>query len=962
MGAMITFPINKERRMRRMKTFPLGAAVVWGLVSGARGAETSALRAYPDPVPEDASFASVVGSQAIPRMKYPVPIIGAKVHPEEIHVTPSGELIFPRGAPWDGPCVAALIGPGGEEGSGAAAPALPPADGVTSRLVEGYMPGIENAWTMGDLEVRELAFATEGKRYESVDGREPLIAMVRFSVTNRAASPREVVVAIQFGQARPGLSVKEPPPVYPEPLSFEAPFVRRADGACVACLLAGGRKASFKSLPPGPDPSSYTMLNGRAETVRSPEFAVDVERRGEAVAVGTWQSPTGADLYVESSRTHSVPIAVDVEAVGPDGRATPVGGLYRTGFSAGARPAAEAIAPGGHSAALPWAELAKALPQGRSKLVARCRFPSGAGWQPVSSWEPIFVFARPGVTPRFKAPGSIRSDENRLRLELALGANESAAVDLAVPYDPLPRGSEGALAAMRIDDELAGFRSYWSRELNRRAEFIVPEPAIRDGYRACVANNLLLTDRDAKTGILMPHPDATAYEAVWAGDGSVAIQAMDRAGYHEEAEGMLDYFLSRQGQAKPEGDVASAEGFFSGDVGLRWMNQNGFVLWAMSEHYKLTRNEGWLRRVAPQLVKGCDWISRERARTKTMDGGRKPRHYGLLPKGRPSDLSIWDHWYWTDAYSYMGLRGTADVLAAIGMKDEAARLAAEADDYKACILDSIDRSMDPAVKPPFVPPTPYRTGPPSREFFDENWYTICSPIYMVEAGILDARGEKAGGIDSWLERHGMYTGLPAFGIGTIDPYYVYNQSLAQLLRGEAAKFVWTLYSISAYAMGEGTYCTIEGHNLVTGFNSEAWDANRQPHMHSNSRYIDLVRIALLLEEGDVLHLLAGAPRGWLADGQGIEVRRAPSYFGEVNFKARSRADAGEVAFEIGPPGWASPEVVLHVRPPARYGRIREVTVNGQPWKDFEGEAVKLGRIRRPTEAVCRLEGGAGSTR
>jgi len=43
----------------------------------------------------------------------------------------------------------------------------------------------------------------------------------------------------------------------------------------------------------------------------------------------------------------------------------------------------------------------------------------------------------------------------------------------------------------------------------------------------------------------------------------------------------------------------------------------------------------------------------------------------------------------------MGLRETADVLAAIGMKDEATRLAAEADDYKACILDSIERSIDP---------------------------------------------------------------------------------------------------------------------------------------------------------------------------------------------------------------------------------------------------------------------------
>ena len=167
---------------------------------------------------------------------------------------------------------------------------------------------------------------------------------------------------------------------------------------------------------------------------------------------------------------------------------------------------------------------------------------------------------------------------------------------------------------------------------------------------------------------------------------------------------MLDYFLARQGREKPEGDVQSAEGFFSGDVDLKWMNQNGFVLWALAEHYKLTHDEAWLRKVAPQLIQGCDWIARERARTKVMENGQKVKHFGLMPKGRPSDLYIWDNWYWTDTYSYMGLRETADVLAEIGMKAEAARLSAEADDYKECILD-LDRGGDRPENQTDVPST-----------------------------------------------------------------------------------------------------------------------------------------------------------------------------------------------------------------------------------------------------------------
>ena len=312
----------------------------------------------------------------------------------------------------------------------------------------------------------------------------------------------------------------------------------------------------------------------------------------------------------------------------------------------------------------------------------------------------------------------------------------------------------------------------------------------------------------------------------------------------------------------------------------------------MSEHYKLTHDEAWLRRVAPQLVKGCDWIVRERARTKVMENGQKVKHYGLLPKGRPSDLYIWDNWYWTDTYSYMGLRGTADVLAAIGMKDEAARLAAEADDYKACILDSIERSIDPKIKPPFVPPTPYRAGPPSFDFFDENWYAICSPIYMVEAGLLDARDEKDRR-DRLLARKARHVQRPAAVRRRRDRSLLRLQPVARATAARRAGQV-RLDALQPLGLrdGAGNLRDDRGPQHRDRLQRESWEANRQPHMHSNSRYIDMVRIALLLEEGDTLHLMAGTPRGWLADGEKIEVKRAPSYFGEVNFTARSHVGLG----------------------------------------------------------------------
>jgi hypothetical protein len=760
-------------------------------VASSRGDDNTTPHGYPDPLPDDVSFDTVVKSQSFPFMKYVVNVFGAKVHPEEFHLTASGELIAPYTPDWKGLCIAPMIGtqPADDTSLDLPTTALLPADGVISRLVDGYLPAIENQWKVGDLEIRQLAFATSGGKFESTTGKEPLIAMVRYTVTNKSNTTQTVAFTLHFGEANNALSVKAIPPAYPHKITFNMPFFRQDDGVCVACLLTKDQSAA---------------------------------------------SPPGAGLLV-------------------------------------------------------------------------------AG---------------------------------------ALAAGESKVIEIAVPYFPLSEQDRARLESLKFDDELAAFRKFWTAELNRNAEFVVPESRIRDAYRTCLASNMVLTDRDPASGVLMPHPDALGYESVWAGDSGVIIQAMDRLGCHKEAESMLDYFLARQGKDKPEGDVTSAEGFFSGDVDLKWMNQNGFVLWALAEHYKLTHDDAWLKRVAPQMIKGCDWIARERARTKVQENGEKVKHFGLLPKGRPSDLYIWDNWYWTDTYSYMGVRWTADVLAAIGMKDEAARLATEADDYKACILDSIERSIDKNIKPPFLPPTPYRVGPPTFDFFNENWYTISNPLYMVEAGLLDAKDERVGGSAGWVEKNGMYSGLPAFMNGSIDPYYVYNQSLTQLLRGESDKFAWTFYSIPAYAMGQGTYATIEGQNILTGFNSEVWSASRQPHMHSNSRFLDLVRIALVLEEGDTLHLMTGTPRGWLADGQTIEVKRSPSYFGEVDFTAHSELAKGQITISIEPPQWQPPKVVIHVRPPMRYGNIKAVQVNGKEWKEFDRETVRLPRLDKKTAVRC----------
>lgn len=753
-----------------------------------------ALRAYPETIPSDVSFETVISSQPFPPVRYPVPIIGWKDHPEEIHVAPNGALVLPVEGKYRGLYVVPLVQTG---------PAGPPAPldprSAIEELVEGYMPGVRSSWNVAGIRLSRLAFATLLESAAVRTGRETLVGIARWTVKNE--TPREAPVRLHFriGEAIPGLSLFKLPPNPPGTLRYKAFFVYDAAG----------------------------------------------------------------------------------------------------------------------------------------KILMRCAVPARPAPLAKPAKSPLSFSTSTGPT---------------LTVDLPLKPGEEKTVDLFVPYFPLGVEKAGDIERLAVEPQFDIFRDFWAHELNRAAQFIVPEKRVRDSVRACLAYSMILVDKDAK-GFLRPHPDATSYEHVWAGDSGCIIQAADRLGYHDDAAAYLGYFLSRQGVRAPEGEVSSADGFFSGDVpGLRWMGENGFILWALAEHYKLTGDKLWLKRVAPQMIKSCDWIIRERARTKTgAAGGERPRSYGLLPKGRASDNDELNYFYWTDTYSYAGLRGTADIVADVGLDAEARRLRAEADDYRSSIRDSLERSILKDTDPPFVPQGPFMNQPPTAERLAASWYSLCSPVYMVEMGLIGPGEPAAAWTNQTIEKYVMTSGLPTLlRPGYIDPHYVYNQALAQLLRGEVGKFLWTFYSVFAYGQSRSTYATVECNDIVTGATGDAWDSLRTPHMHSNSRVLALVRIALLLEDRDTLHLLAGTPRGWLSNGKTIEVRRAPTAFGDAGLRLESLASRNALLCTIDPPARKTPRILLHLRPPSGFGVPKKITVNNKTWTWAGGETLDLGPLRART--------------
>jgi hypothetical protein len=898
-------------------------------------------------MPKDVDFQTVLQTEGYPAFGNAVPVIGWKHHPEEIHVTPAGGLVLPAPRRHALSLQAALMIGTNEK------PGLLSPEKVSQKLVDGYKPGVMSEWKESGITVKHLAFGTLLEGEEVVTGRETLVGMSRFSLKNTSDALISGTFCIRLGEGARHQSMNKFHPVYPGRLTFTDSGVFEENGELAVRVLENSLgQISFAAAAPAQVNRFGVVLNENLNSIRKPEFEIEYERKQDSVTIGGRIWPAGADVYLEMSPAHSSPVAAEVELTGSNAHVA--GWLGKRGFIAGkSLSALDFLSAGEFSGALDWDTLKGLLPEGQGRIVLRPFCPNGASQSKANSWEP-----RVHVVPAGKVPDSMKvvsPSDNLLQIAFELKPGQERSVDFAVPYFPLEKPEAAKLAKLDVDGRLKSFQGFWERELNKNAEFVFPDEQLRNSYRACLAYNMLLVDRDPASRLLLPHPDATDYERIWGGDSGVILQSMDRLGYFAETEAYTRIFLGRQGMRRPEGDIQSEQGFLHGDARERWLSEDGFLIWALAEHYKLSGDIGWLIMVAPRIIAAADWIIREREHNKQLVNGAKPPHYGLLPRGRATDLGDWDYWFFNDAYSYLGLRSAAAVLPKAGFGVDAERIRLVAEEYRECILEAVDKSVNHKSDPPFIPLTPYKSEMPTRENLYRFWYSIVSPIYMVEAGVFGPNDKRASWILETLESKVLVSGLPRFAPDEIDPHYVYNQSLTQLLRGETDKFIWNLYSLFAFGQSRNTFATIEVVNYRTGGLGDHWDACRQPHMHSNSRVLAMLRIALVLEDEDKLHLMMGAPRGWLADGKRVEVRKAPTSFGELNYTVDSRASDGEIKVQIKPPQRDRAHLILHVRPPTKHGQIRSVTVDGKPWQRFGPDQVDLGLTDHEVTVRCQVK-------
>jgi hypothetical protein len=463
-----------------------------------------------------------------------------------------------------------------------------------------------------------------------------------------------------------------------------------------------------------------------------------------------------------------------------------------------------------------------------------------------------------------------RSAGPLVTLEAVIPPGGRAAMEWAVPYGPAGRRPEKSW-----DEALRETLGYWAAQLARGARLKTPDAVVNRLFDTLRLSSLQMLGAKKDSGAFYPGQGGMSpFGTVYGMEASCWVPVLDRLGFHDEARRVMAYLIITQdGSPGPEGDISDPSGSFRPHI--HWMCETGAALKLLCSHALYTQDREWFESIASRLMAACEFIARERARTKELYAAGEPGH-GLLPAGRPHDWPDYGQFLFSDAYTWEGLGIAAEAFTAFGHPSGPA-LRAEADDYRRCILDSFKKCIHPYP------------GEPGRLWFSNEVHTPAGkevgsygadgPICLVQAGLISEDDPIIGQIELDAARRGFMTPLFALVMGGMEDaelaalqrrhaggdydliYVTVGESTWHrvfMLSGQRERALAYFYSTLAYAT---SYDIGVAHERFCP--QLPWLLPWQPNASANGRILEMMASCVCLERGDCLYLLAGVPEEWL---------------------------------------------------------------------------------------------------
>jgi hypothetical protein len=327
------------------------------------------------------------------------------------------------------------------------------------------------------------------------------------------------------------------------------------------------------------------------------------------------------------------------------------------------------------------------------------------------------------------------------------------------------------------------------------------------------------------------------------------------------------------------------------------------------EHYRLTGDRDYLARVYPRMCASARWHERRRAQTRRLENGKRTSSYGMLVGGL-TDCGMSDPtgralYYSHNIWSVFGDRLAVEAAKILGKTDDLAELESIAARGHEDLLNCMEMGA--------IRANGYRwlSGAPDNAAGSQ-WGVLNA---LFPCRLLPPDHPLITGSIRHMESNMSPGGLPVHTGYMADGMWVAitldNLGEAHLARGDGDAFARYLYPVLNHATPLVTWCEERGKEAGSG----RIGGDRQ-HLYTPAAVVRALRDALVMEDGDGLHLALGTPRQWLASGKPLGIEKAPTHFGCVSYQTQYDAAKarviGEATFAEGrEPAW----VVLHVRLP-----------------------------------------------
>ncbi len=186
-----------------------------------------------------------------------------------------------------------------------------------------------------------------------------------------------------------------------------------------------------------------------------------------------------------------------------------------------------------------------------------------------------------------------------------------------------PESSPTNCLRRSAETDLEAARTAWKARAATVSRFITPDAVLNRIVDKGMLDGYFLTKRWNGQWIVF---DSVCYRCQWDDASTKWFYALDLMGDHATAAKLLDTVFARQGKRKPAG-MRTREGCFSDVTNISrdgsdasWASCNGWALWAMTQHARLSNNRTWLAEHKQQILDGCAWIIRERQASRERPG------------------------------------------------------------------------------------------------------------------------------------------------------------------------------------------------------------------------------------------------------------------------------------------------------------------------------------------------------